>query len=132
MPVEEPRADREGWVTIAEGDGGHFLRRHPPPRFRSGLTVLPFPEVRDLVAAARRYLAGECYSVQVWHAAFACLRWVDGYNLHPAIRALIYDWGRLSESASESVLRERLREDLCEAAPGSVLDRPEDRSFKVS
>ena len=54
--------------------------------------TLPLPEVREMVEAARRYVAGEVHFSYLVGPTERCDLWAKVYGVHPAIRRLAADW----------------------------------------
>lgn len=84
---------------------------------------LPLPEVREMVAAAVRYINGDIHFSYLVGPTTDCRYWAKVYGLHPAIQQLASDWslwvdqvwnewGQHKESLPESELRRRIATDL--------------------
>jgi hypothetical protein len=85
--------------------------------------TLPLPEVREMVEAAKRYIAGEIHFSYLVRPTEQCEWWSRVYGAHPAIRQLARDWqlwvdqvwnegGQHSVNLPESELRRRIAADL--------------------
>jgi len=85
--------------------------------------TLPIPEVREMVEAATRYLAGEIHFSDLVGPTERCEWWSRVYGAHPAIRRLAKDWQtwvdqvwnewhQHRDSLPEPELRRRIAMDL--------------------
>ena len=85
--------------------------------------TLPLPEVREMVAAAVRYLAGEIHFSCLAGPTQDCRFWARVYGLHPGIQCLASDWtlwvdqvwneyGQYEKAMPESELRRRIAAGL--------------------
>src|SRR5205814_10732598 len=85
---------------------------------------LPIPEVREMVATAKRYIEGEIHFSYLAGPTMECKYWAKVYGLRPAIQELASDWclwvdqcwnefGQHKESLPESELRRRIAADFC-------------------
>ncbi|MFT3765664.1 MAG: hypothetical protein QM820_09130 [Minicystis sp.] len=83
----------------------------------------PLPEVREMVAAAKRYVAGEIHFSYLVDPIERCDFWARVYGVHPAIRQLAAEWkvlvdrtwnewGQHPVKLSEAELRRRIAADL--------------------
>lgn len=61
------------------------------------MSLVPVPEVREIVVIARRFVAGEVHFSFVLGPAELCAFWAKVHGLHPAIRALAAEWGLLAD-----------------------------------
>ena len=61
------------------------------------MSLAPIPEVREMVAVARRFVAGEVHFSHVLGPAESCSFWAKVHGAHPAIRALADEWGLLGD-----------------------------------
>ncbi len=61
------------------------------------MSLAPVPEVRKMVAVARRFVAGEVHFSQVLVPAELCAFWANVHGAHPAIRALAAEWAMLAD-----------------------------------
>ena len=91
-------------------------------------TVLALDEVREMVAAARRYVNGEIHFSRLAAPTLNCRFWARVFNLHPAIQDLARrwtawvdqrwnEWGQHPVSLTDKELRTLLANDLGEASP---------------
>ena len=85
--------------------------------------VLPLPEVREMVEAGKRYIAGQVHFSHLVGPTERCEWWARVYGVHPAIWQLARDWqlwvdqvwnegGQHPVRLSESELRRRIAADL--------------------
>jgi hypothetical protein len=63
------------------------------------VSLIPIPEVRELVAVARRFVAGEVHFSHLLSPAESCVFWAKVHGAHPAIQALAAEWGLLADRA---------------------------------
>jgi hypothetical protein len=56
------------------------------------MSYIPVPEVREMVAVARRFVAGEVHFSAMVGPAESCHWYAKVHNSHPAIRQLAADW----------------------------------------
>jgi hypothetical protein len=145
MEIRQPTKPPRFYVDSVQGMQARFV---------TGTPALALPEVRDLVAVAQDYVAGKCGIDRLVASAVSCLHWGNIYGVHPAIRALAYDWALLAEQVEglerwaicdeglewdmftgailsdllpQSVLYERVLADLGGAAPQGASRALEDR-----
>lgn len=86
-------------------------------------SIASVPEVRRLVAIAKKYVNGECHFLELLAVTVAVEMWANRSNSHPAIRAMASEWSQWIGQAwnewglndnpmPESELRQRIAEDL--------------------
>ena len=61
------------------------------------MSLAPIPEVREMVAVAQRFVAGEVHFSHVLGPAELCAFWAKVHGAHPAIQALAAEWGLLAD-----------------------------------
>jgi hypothetical protein len=94
------------------------------------VSLIPVPEVRELVAVARRFVAAEVHFSHVLGPAESCVFWAKVHGAHPAIRALAAGWGLQADRVwnewgqhgpgvhlSVEEFRRRVAEDVGETGP---------------
>ena len=92
------------------------------------MMTLPLPEVREMVEAAKRYVAGEIHYSDLAGPTERCVWWSRVYGVHPAIPQLARDWqlwvdqvwnewGQHPVKLPESELRRRVASDLGAVRP---------------
>lgn len=90
------------------------------------MSLVPVPEFQEMVAVARKYVAGEVHFSYLRGPAERCLLWAKVHGVHPALRGLAEEWlllidrvwnewGTL-EPLPEAELRRRIAEDLEEGS----------------
>ena len=61
------------------------------------MSLVPVPEVRELVATAKQFVAGEVHFSHVVAPAERCAWWAKVHDVHPAILELAAEWGLLAD-----------------------------------
>jgi len=85
--------------------------------------MLSLPEVREMVAAAKRFVSGEIHFSYLVGPTERCEFWAKVYGVHPAIHQLAAEWKMLVDQTwnewgqhpvklSEAELRRRIATDL--------------------
>jgi hypothetical protein len=64
---------------------------------RTGESRIELPEFREMVAVAKKYLAGECHFSALGGAAMECEFWCRVHDVHPTVYGIARDWSKLAD-----------------------------------
>lgn len=63
------------------------------------MSLVPVPELRELVTAAKAFVAGDVHFSNMVEPADRCAFWAKVHGLHPSIVQLAVEWNLLADRA---------------------------------